>query len=91
MSKLTSSQVAAKIGVTAYTVKRWYEFIRDLDEEEIEELVKTMNMPRLPQYEVAGSRGDRLWDEEALPALEAFRDWVPHTKNGVFQKYKKED
>ena len=90
MVKLTASQVAAKLGVTAYTVKRWYEFYRDLDEEEIKELVEN-GMPRLPDYEIVGTRGDRIWDEEAIPVLEKFRDWVPHTKNGVFQKYKKED
>ena len=87
MAKLTASQIASRINVTSYTIKRWYEFYQDLTEEEIETLVKERNMPRLPKYEVAGSRGDRLWDEEDVVALENFRDWVPHTRNGVFKKY----
>lgn len=91
MSKLTASQVASKIGVTPYTIKRWYEFYRDLTKQEIENLVKESNMPKLPKYDVAGSRGDRLWDEKDVQILEAFRDWVPHTRNGVFKKYGKED
>lgn len=91
MAKLTASQVANKINVTSYTIKRWYEFYRDLTQDEIENLVNEMEMPRLPEYELAGSRGDRLWDEKDVPLLEAFRDWVPHTKNGVFKKYRKEE
>lgn len=91
MAKLTASQVASKIGMTSYTIKRWYEFYRDLTPEEIENLVKEWDMPKLPEYEIAGSRGDRLWDENDIPMLEAFKNWVPHTKNGIFKKYKKED
>ena len=91
MSKLTSTQVAAKLYVNPYTVKRWYEFYRDLTEEEIAELEEKYDMPRLPQYIEIGTRRDRIWDEEDIPALEKFRDWVPPRRLGVFQKYKKED
>lgn len=88
--KLTASQVAARLGVTSYTVKRWYAFWENLantDVNELNELCKN-GMPTLPQYEVAGSRGDRLWDEDDIEELSKFRDWVPHTKKGIFQKYK---
>ena len=87
--KLTASQIAAHIGVTSYTIKRWYEFFNDLDEDEIKELHE-QGMPILPEYEVAGSRGDRLWNEEDIEILDEFKNWVPPTKRGVFQKYKKE-
>lgn len=90
MVKLTASQVAAKVGVTAYTIKRWYKFI---DETPMEELIKLQNegMPILPEVEIAGTRGDRLWNDEDISKLVEFKNWVPHTKKGVFQKYKKEE
>ena len=45
-------------------------------------------MPVLPEYETVGSRGDRMWDEDDIKDLEKFKEWIPHTKNGIFQKYK---
>ena len=92
MAKLTSSQVAARLGVSPYTVKRWYAFWENLEQTDIKklnELVKD-GMPVLPKYEVAGSRGDRLWDEDNINDLIEFKQWIPHTKNGIFQKYKNE-
>ena len=35
MAKLTASQVAARIGKTAYTIKSWYKFIADTPMEEL--------------------------------------------------------
>ena len=87
--KYTVSQVAAKLNVNPYTIKRWYEFFHDLDEEEIETLHKE-GMPILPEYELSGSRGDRLWDEIDIGVLEAFKNWVPPTRRGIFKKYKEE-
>lgn len=88
---LTASQIAAKVGVTPYTIKRWYEFYTDLDEEEIEEL-HAQGMPLLPKYEVIqyNKREDKVWDLNDVELLIQFRDWVPPTKRGIFQKYKKE-
>lgn len=91
MAKLTTGQVAIRLNVSPYTIKRWYEFwenIANTDVHELDKLVKN-GMPVLPEYEVAGSRGDRLWNEEDIEALEEFKAWVPHTKNGIFNKYKK--
>ena len=88
MAKLTASQVANRIGKTSYTIKRWYQFI---EETPMEELIKLQQkgMPILPKYELIGTRGDRIWNEEDIPALIAFSEWIPHTKNGIFKKYKK--
>lgn len=85
--KLTATQMGAKIGVTSYTIKRWYEFYNDLDEEELNELHTEHNMPILPKYETVGNRGDRVWDEEDVLLLEEFKNWVPPTKRGLFKKY----
>lgn len=90
MAKLTTTQVAMKIGVTPYTIKRWYQFfdeIKAYDVRELDKLVKD-GMPILPEYETVGVRKDRIWDEEDIKDLKAFKEWVPHTKNGIFQKYK---
>ena len=86
MGKLTVSQVAAKVGKTAYTIKRWYQFI---EETPMDELIKLQQsgMPLLPKYEIIGNRGDRVWNEEDISALIEFSKWVPPTKNGIFKKY----
>ena len=89
--KLTATQIAAKIGVTSYTVKRWYEFYDDLTEEEKNELHVEHGMPLLPNYDEVGNRRDKIWDEVDVATLEEFKNWVPPTKNGIFKKYKKEE
>lgn len=89
MVKLTSGQVAMRLCISPYTLKRWYQFwenIKATDVKELNELVKN-GMPVLPDYEIAGARGDRLWDENDIKALEEFKNWVPATKNGIFTKY----
>ena len=80
--KLTASQVAAKIGKSVYTIKRWYKWYESLAEEELNKLLKE-GMPRLPAYETVGATQWRYWDEEVLPQIIAFAEWVPHTRNGV--------
>ena len=86
--KLTATQVAARLDINPYTLKRWYEFYNDLTEEEIEENHKQVGMPKLPKYELVGSRGDRLWDEADIEAIKAFKDWRPLTKNGFLKNMK---
>lgn len=91
MIKLTTGQVARILDVSPYTIKRWYTFWENLentDVNELNELVKN-GMPALPRYEVAGNRGDRLWDEDDIDELRAFKEWIPKTKNGIFSKYMK--
>lgn len=90
MKLLTISQVARELDVTPYTIKRWYNFIdevKNYDVRELDKLVKE-GMPVLPEYAVTGTRNDRLWNEEDIEDLKAFKEWVPTTKNGIFQKYK---
>jgi len=90
--KLSATQMGAKIGVTGYTIKRWYEFYSDLDEDEILNLHENHGMPLLPQYEVVKreKREDKLWDENDVAILTKFRDWVPPTRSGIFKKHKEE-
>lgn len=83
--KLTATQIGARIGVTSYTIKRWYEFFNDLDAEE-KRILHKQGMPMLPDYVVKNDRGDREWDEKAVKILEQFRDWVPPTKSGIFKE-----
>lgn len=40
-------------------------------------------MPSLPDYEEIGTTKWKLWKEEDLPQLQKFKEWMPHTKNGV--------
>lgn len=86
--KLTSTQVAARLDINPYTLKRWYEIYNDLTEEEIEENHEQLGMPKLPPYEVVGTRGDRLWEDTDVEAIRAFKDWRPLTKNGFLKNMK---
>lgn len=89
MAKLTTGQVANRLNISPYTLKRWYKFWESVDVKELNELAKN-GMPSLPAYEVIGNRGDRVWDENDIPELLEFQKWIPNTKNGIFTKYIKE-
>ena len=82
MAKLTISQVASRIGKSVYTIKRWYNWYETTDKTNIEKLVKE-GMPLLPEYETIGATNWRYWNENDISKLEAFRDWMPHTRQGV--------
>lgn len=86
MAKLTTGQVANRLNISPYTLKRWYKFWESADVNELNELVKN-GMPSLPAYEVFGNRGDRVWNEEDIEELKEFQKWIPATKNGIFSKY----
>lgn len=83
--KLTASQVAARIGKTSYTIKRWYAWYEQLTPDELYGYIRD-GMPELPKYEVVGATQWRYWDEQDIEQLQKFSDWVPHTKNGVMAK-----
>lgn len=82
--KLTATQIAAKINKTGYTIKRWYNWYNSLSDEKKQSYIE-QGMPELPEYDTVGSTNWRYWDEEDIPKLLAFSNWVPHTKNGVFK------
>lgn len=82
MAKLTVTQVAYIVGVNAYTIKRWYQWWESEDVNRLNELVKN-GMPSLPKYETVGATKWRYWDEEDVEQLKAFKEWMPHTRNGV--------
>lgn len=89
MGKLTVNQVAAKVGKTSYTIKRWYNWYEKLTAEELEDY-KKQGMPELPKYETVGPTQWRYWEEEDVPQIKKFSKWVPHTKGGVFLKNKED-
>jgi len=92
MAKLTTGQVAIRLGISTYTLKRWYQFWETLANTDVSELNKLVanGMPALPQCEYVGNRKDRIWNEDDIPELVEFKKWVPATKNGIFTKYLKE-
>lgn len=82
MEKLTASEVAVELGVSVYTVKRWYKWYEAEDVNKLNELTKE-GMPGLPKYETMGATKWKIWNKDDIEQLKAFRDWMPHTKNGV--------
>ena len=60
----------------------------DLTEEEVEANHENLGMPKLPKYELVGTRGDRLWNESDIDAIRAFKDWRPLTRNGFLKNMK---
>lgn len=84
---LSINQVAVRVGKTAYTIKRWYNWYEKLTLEELEEYKKD-GMPELPNYTALGPTKWRYWAEEDIPKLKKFSKWVPHTKSGVMANKK---
>lgn len=89
MAKLTMSQVANRIGVSVYTIKRWYKWLESEDVEKLADLVKN-GMPVLPKYELVGATKWRYWDENDIEDIIKFKEWVPKTRNGVMSIKKEE-
>jgi hypothetical protein len=85
MPKLTASQVAGMVGVSSYTIKRWYNWYENLSKEELKQLADN-GMPILPNYETVGSTKWRYWEDADIQKIIEFKNWVPHTKNGIFNK-----
>ena len=79
---LTVNQVAAQVGKTSYTIKRWYNWYETLSKEQIEEYKKG-GMPELPPCEIIGPTKWRYWHQTDIEQLKLFSNWVPHTKRGV--------
>ena len=87
MAKLTASQVAYQLGVSVYTIKRWYRWYESEDIRKLDELYKA-GMPELPKYETIGATNWKYWEESDVEQLKKFKDFIPHTKNGFMGKTK---
>jgi transposase len=81
MSKLTVTQIASAIGVSIYTLKRWYDWYEQEDIDKLEEL-KAKGMPQLPAYETIGATKWRYWEEKDIEQLKKFKEFMPHTRGG---------
>ncbi len=90
MAKLTATQVAYKLGISVYTLKRWYKWYETEDVRKLAELVKN-GMPVLPKYELVGSTKWRYWDEKDLVELQAFKDYIPNTRGGFMGSLNKKE
>lgn len=88
MAKLTATQVANKVDVSSYTIKRWYKWYEQLDAKEILKYKKT-GMPTLPKYESLGTTNWRCWEEDDVPKILEFKNWVPKHKKGVMGNLRK--
>jgi hypothetical protein len=91
---LSATKVIQQINVSARTLDGWYKYVQD------ETLEKPENMPKLPEYVQSRPRGPRYWKESDIPALLAFKDWIPKGRNGVMgrinerfwgERYRKND
>ena len=80
---LTVEQVALRVGCSAKTINLWYQWKRTNPLSKYVEL--------LPEYTRSTSKGQRLWDPDAVWSLIEFRRTIPHGRNGIMgsvsQKY----
>ena len=88
MARLTASQVASLVGVSVYTMKRWYNWYENEDIKVLDELYHK-GMPELPAYETIGATNWRYWNEEDVEQIKKFKEFVPHTKNGFMGRLNK--
>ena len=88
--KLTATQIAYEVGVSVYTIKRWYKWYEQEDVRKLNELTEK-GMPTLPRYETIGATNWRYWDEDDIEQLKKFKEWVPHTRGGVMGDLNKKE
>lgn len=81
---LTATKVCQHLDISFRTLDNWYKYAKS-------DIEKPADMPVLPQYTQERARAIRLWNPNDLPALEAFKNWIPKGRNGVMgrinQKY----
>ena len=73
---LTATKVIQQIDVSARTLDGWYKYYES-------DLEKPDDMPELPKYTQNRPRGPRYWKQSDIPALLAFKEWIPRGRNGV--------
>lgn len=75
-------EVAMRIGVSVQTLNRWYKFKKENPKDEVSKL--------LPAYKkVKTTRGFvRLWSQDDLYSLVAFRSHITCGRTGKMGKYK---
>lgn len=76
-NKVTATKVTQYLDISLRTLDNWYRFYRNASEK------KPENMPELPNYEQLGPKATRFWNEEDLPKLMEFKNWIPHGRSGV--------
>lgn len=82
MSKiLTVSEMADEIGVTFWTINRWYKWYENEDINKLNELYKK-GMPELPKYQTMGPRKWKIWSEEDIAQMKKFKEFIPNTRGG---------
>lgn len=78
--KLSANKVAQHLDITLNTLNNWYKWASD-PETEI-----PGSAPKLPQFTRDWEGGPRRWEESDLPALQAFKEWIPKGRAGVMGK-----
>ena len=90
MVRLTAGEVANKIGVSVYTLKRWYKWFEQEDVNKLNELVKN-GMPELPRYETVGATNWKVWMEDDIEQLKKFKEFIPNTRAGFMGSLNKKE
>ena len=90
MARLTVSQVANILGISIYTIKRWYKWFETEDVKVLDELYKK-GMPALPKYETIGATQWKFWNEDDIEQLKKFKEFIPHTRGGFMGSLNKKE
>lgn len=77
--KLSASQVANRLDISVNTLSNWYRW-------KAQEIDTPVSAPKLPQFTRDWVGGPRRWEESDLPALQAFKEWIPKGRAGVMGK-----
>lgn len=73
---LSVTKVVQQLDISARTLDSWYKYYNGNYE-------KPNDMPTLPPYTQSRPRGPRFWKQSDMPALQAFKEWVPKGRGGV--------
>ena len=73
---LSATKVIQQLDISSRTLDSWYKYYNSKEK-------KPEDMPKLPKYVQTRPRGPRFWNPEDIPALLAFKEWVPKGRAGV--------
>ncbi len=80
-NKLTATKVTQYLDISVPTLNNWYKWYNNPQYE------KPKDIPELPAYTQQGKRGTRYWDEDDLPKLMKFKEWLPRGRAGIMGEY----
>lgn len=80
-NKLTANQVCGILNIGVNRLSAWYSWYMD------DKYQKPEGLPELPPYEQSEPHGKRYWNEEDVPKIQEFKQFIGRGRAGVMGEY----